>query len=250
MELQLSGKRVLVTGASKGIGAGIAYAFAEEGCNLVLVARTKPDLDRVKTEIEGRHGINVMTAEADLSYGGNIKDLARNFPDVDILVNNAGALPAGSIFDVGEEQWREAWDLKVFGYINMCREFYPEMKCRGGGVIINIIGVGGVMKYPWYMCGAAGNASLYAFTQALGSESHQDNIRVIGVSPGPIPTDRTRDMADQRVSHGEDPQKVLDFGRRWGTKQEVANVVVFAASGKGGYLSGTVINVDLGLCRS
>lgn len=185
-------------------------------------------------------------AAVDLSNGANVIGLAKQFPEIDILINNAGAVPAGSLFMIDETSWRAGWELKVFGYINMCREYYPLIKQRGGGVIINIIGIGGLTKDPMYICGAGSNAALSAFTQALGSESHLDNIRVVGVSPGPVATERLKEMARQRGDASDSPDQ---FGRRNATPEEIAAVVVFAASEQASYISGTVINVDAGASK-
>ena len=144
MDLGLSGKRVLITGASKGIGRAIAEVLAEEGCSLHLASRTEADLARARDEINEKHGVQVTIHPLDLSDGENAKRLAQETEGIDILVNNAGAIPGGDIEMVTEEIWREAWNLKVFGYINMCREVYPAMCKRGSGVIFNVVGMAGV----------------------------------------------------------------------------------------------------------
>ena len=91
-------------------------------------------------------------------------ELARDYPDIDILVNNAGAIPGGSLLNVDEATWRKAWDLKVFGYVNMCRAFYALMQKRKRGVIVNVVGNAADTHDPEYICGVAGNAALTAFT--------------------------------------------------------------------------------------
>jgi hypothetical protein len=116
--------------------------------------------------------VSVETVPADLSDSANVTRLARQL--IDILVNNAGAIPGGKLLDIDEATWRAAWDLKVFGYINMCRTFYALMKARQAGVIINGIGNAAQTHDPVYICGVAGNAALTAFTQSLGSVSVRD----------------------------------------------------------------------------
>ena len=125
--------------------------------------------------------------------------LAKDFPDVDILVNNAGAIPGGQLAEIDEARWRAAWDLKVFGTINMTRAFYPLMKARGGGVIINVIGNAALTRDPEYICGATANAGLTAFTESLGSTSLRDGIRINAVSPGPTATDRLVGLASKKA---------------------------------------------------
>jgi 3-oxoacyl-[acyl-carrier protein] reductase len=138
MDLNLGGKLALITGGSRGIGRAVGEALAAEGCNLVLVSRSAVDLDTARRHLEREYKVAVRTDAADLADSANVTRLAEQFPDVDILVNNAGAIPGGTLFEVDEARWRTAWDLKVLGTINMTRAFYPLMKARGGGAIINI----------------------------------------------------------------------------------------------------------------
>ena len=128
MDLKLAGKTALITGGSKGIGRATAELFAAEGCNVIIVSRTAETLAAVKSAIAQKSNVRVDAVAADLSDSKNVDRLAKDFPDIDILVNNAGAIPGGSLLNVSEETWRKAWDLKVFGYVNMCRAFYALMK--------------------------------------------------------------------------------------------------------------------------
>src|SRR5437764_15055428 len=140
MDLKLAGKTALITGGSKGIGRATAEIFAAEGCNVIIVSRSAETLAVAKAAIAQKSNVRVDVVAADLSDSANVDRLARDFPDIDILVNNAGAIPGGSLLNVSEETWRKAWDLKVFGYVNMCRAFYALMKARKAGVIINVVG--------------------------------------------------------------------------------------------------------------
>src|SRR5258708_12061575 len=103
----------------------------------------------------------------DLSDSKNADRLAAECPDIDILINNAGAIPRGTIAEIDEARWREAWDLKVFGYINMTRRFYALMAARKSGVIVNIIGAAGDAVQSSYACGSTGNAPMVAFTPPI-----------------------------------------------------------------------------------
>src|SRR4029079_12363282 len=115
---------------------------------------------------------------------------AKELPAIDILINNAGAIPGGQLAEIDEARWRAAWDLKVFGTINMTRAFYPLMKARGGGVIINVIGNAALTRDPEYICGATANAGMTAVTESLGSASLRDVMRINAVRPGPTATGR------------------------------------------------------------
>ena len=253
MDLQLAGKTALITGASKGIGRATAEALAAEGCHLVLVARSAPDLAQVKETLARNANVSVETVPADLSVSTNVTRLAKDFPDIDILVNNAGAIPGGKVLDVDEATWRTAWDLKVFGYVNMCRAFYAHMKSRQAGVIINVVGNAAQTHDPEYICGVAGNAALTAFTQSLGSVSVRDGIRVVAVSPGPVATERLvnlmRKKAQDRTGSADnwrDLFKPLPFERA-ATAAEIGAAIAFLASGHSAYTSGSVAVIDAGL---
>ena len=253
MDLKLTGKTALITGASKGIGRATAEILASEGCNLILVARTAGDLDAAKNAIIRKANVRVDTVAADLSDSANVTKLANDFPGIDILVNNAGAIPGGTLLDVDEAKWRTAWDLKVFGYVNMCRAFYALMKARKAGVIVNVVGNAAQTHDPEYICGVAGNAALTALTQSLGSVSPRDGIRVVAVNPGPVSTDRLiglmRKKAQDRTGNAEnwrDLLKPLPFGRA-STPEEIGAMIAFLASDHSGYSSGSVVIIDAGL---
>src|SRR6478752_150048 len=190
MDLKLGGKTALVTGGSKGIGRAAAEILAGEGCNVIIVSRSGDALAAAKSAIARKSNVRVDTVAADLSDSAKVNELARDYADIDILVNNAGAIPGGSLLNVDEATWRKAWNLKVFGYVNMCRRFYALMKQRGQGVIVNVVGNAADTHDPEYICGVAGNAALTAFSQSLGCVSAKDGIRVIALSPGPVATER------------------------------------------------------------
>jgi NAD(P)-dependent dehydrogenase (short-subunit alcohol dehydrogenase family) len=253
MDLHLRGKRVLITGASRGIGAAAAQTFAEEGCNLRLAARSGEQLKGLAERLRAVHQIDAMAHVVDLRKSEDIGRLATEASDVDILINNAGDIPGGSIERIDEATWRHAWDLKVFGYINLTRLVYAQMKARGGGVIINDIGAAGEKFDANYICGSAGNAALMALTRALGSKSLADNIRVVGINPGPVGTDRHVTLLKTRARHqfGDESrykefQKSLPLGRP-AHAREIADLMAFLASDRSGYTSGVIYTVDGGI---
>jgi NAD(P)-dependent dehydrogenase (short-subunit alcohol dehydrogenase family) len=252
MDLGLAGRTALVTGGSKGIGRAIAECLAAEGVHLHLAARTKADLDTVRDAIRARWNVSVTVHPTDLSSGDACRDLAAAVGDIDILMNNAGAIPGGDILAVDEKRWREAWDLKVFGFINLARAVYPGMKARGRGVIVNIIGLGGETMDGNYIAGAAGNASLMAFSRALGSKGFDDKVRVVGINPGMVATDRMRTLLETRAQneHGDQSRwqeyiRHLPQGRA-AEPREIADAAVFLASDRASYISGTVLSIDGG----
>ncbi len=253
MDLQLAGKRALITGGSKGIGRAAAERLALEGCNVVLVSRSAADLAAAKDSIAQKSNVQIETLAADLSQSSAIDRVARDFADIDILVNNAGAIPGGRLIDIDEQTWRKAWDLKVFGYINMCRAYYALMKQRGSGVIINVTGNAAQTHDPEYICGVAGNAALTAFSQSLGSVSACDGIRVISLNPGPVETERLINLmkkkAHDRTGNADNWRelfKPLPFGRGC-APEEVGAMIAFLASAHCSYNSGSVVTIDAGL---
>ena len=252
MDLNLAGKKVLITGASKGIGKGVGIAMAKEGCNLHLVSRTAEDLAAAAAEIKALSNVSVETHAKDISKSGSADQLLAEIGVPDILVNNAGAIPGGTLEAIGEERWREAWDLKVFGYINMCRTFYSSMKERGHGVIVNVTGLAADRTDFNYIAGTTGNAGLNAFTRALGSRSLRDGIRVLSVSPGAVETERLVGLMKTRAeTEFNDPSRWQSFLsnlplERAAAVEEVAEVVTFMASERASYISGTIVTVDGG----
>jgi short-subunit dehydrogenase len=167
MDLRLRGKSVLITGASKGIGAATAEAFAEEGSNVHLAARSTEAMRALAERLRAAHQINVVTHTVDLRKSDDLHRLAHETAGIDILVNNAGDIPGGSLEKIDEATWRHAWELKVFGYINLTRLVHADMKSRHNGVIVNIIGSAGE-RFPYdYITGSTGNAALMAFTKSL-----------------------------------------------------------------------------------
>lgn len=256
MDMALRGKKVLITGGSKGIGLACARGFAAEGAQVHIASRSENDLTAAAAAIRKQYQTEVAVHPMDLGKTENAVALGKLCGGVDILVNNAGAIPSGGLLDVTDEKWRHAWDLKVFGFINLTREIYRSMRERQAGVIVNVIGVAGERHRSNYIAGTTGNAGLMAFTRALGSESVDHGIRVIGVNPGRIETER-------QLGHFKE-QALRDFGNeaRWpelqakvaetlpfkraGRPDEVADLVVYLASERASYLSGTIVTIDGG----
>jgi NAD(P)-dependent dehydrogenase (short-subunit alcohol dehydrogenase family) len=252
MELGLKGKRALITGGSRGIGLGVANMLAQEGCHLHLAARSATDLATARESIIARHDVQVQCHALDLSENANAVALARECADVDFLINNAGAIPQGTLDTLDDATWKRSWDLKVFGFIDITRELYARMRDRKSGVIINIIGAAGERPVASYIAGSMGNAALMAFTRALGAESPQFGVRVVGVNPGGTATDRAvkrlRERAEKELGNAERWQELVSkspFGRM-ATIEELGALTAFLCSPLSGYTTGTIITVDGG----
>jgi NAD(P)-dependent dehydrogenase (short-subunit alcohol dehydrogenase family) len=256
VDLQLKGKRALVTGSSKGIGRGAAQTLAEEGCDVLLASRDGAALEAAARDIRAKTGREALWKGVDLGQRGAADVLAAWAGNLDILVNNAGAIPGGDLFKVDEDTWRRSWDLKVFGYINLSRAVYAKMKTRKQGVIINILGNFGEKVNAASIAVSSANAGLMGFTRALGGASHADGIRVLGINPGPVATDRLfnvyKQMAEAKLGDASRYRELfgtLPFGRP-ATVEEVTAMVAFLASPRSAYTTGVIITIDGGIVSS
>lgn len=253
MDLALKGKTVLITGGSRGIGFACAEVFAQEGANLHLVSVSEERLAEAKRLLDLTYHVDVAITAVDLAVPGSVAKVHEACPSPDILINNAGAIPAGTLDQIDETTWREAWDLKIFGYINMTREYYAGFRERGYGTIVNVIGLAGENPDVSYVAGSTGNAAMMAFTRTIGGASLADNIRVVGVNPGAVLTDRIETMlkviATDRLGDETKWQELMSGLplQRAATVRETADVVAFLASKRASYISGTIVTVDGGL---
>ena len=240
MDLGLKGKSVLGTGGSKGIGLACAKAFAAEGCLLHLAARDKDRLAQAARSLGG----DVKVHSVDLRDPTALRRLAEECAGIDILINNAGDIPGGTIETLDEAKWRHAWELKVYGFINLTRELYARMKARKSGIIVNVIGMAGETHPFEYICGATANAGLAAFTKAMGKGSREHGVRVVGVHPPSTRTDRiiTLMKTAAKAKWGDESRYEELMGSVIEPEQ-VGDTVCFLASPRAGQLSGVVLNM-------
>ena len=251
MNLYLSGKRVLITGGSKGIGRATAEILAEEGCDLLLVARDPADLSATADAIRSVRQVKVETLAADLSKQAEIERVATAAGSIDILVNNAGAIPPGTLLTVDDATLRAAWDLKVFGFISLARALYPLLRERRG-VIVNVIGAAGETFDSGYIAGVAGNAALMAFTRALGKGAAKDGMRVVAINPGPVATQRMERLLRHRAEtelgdagRWRELCQTMAYGRP-AEPAEIGAAVAFLASSRSAYTNGTILTINGG----
>jgi NAD(P)-dependent dehydrogenase (short-subunit alcohol dehydrogenase family) len=261
VDLTLRGKVALVTGASRGIGRAVALQLAREGCALHLTGRDEQALEQTRQAaleqtpqvalplVRGAIAVHVM----DLAAPGAAARLAEMCGDIDILINNAGATPTGPIEDATEARWREGLELKVLATVLLTRAVYARMCARKDGVIVNVIGNCGERPDPDIIIATVTNTGLMGFTRALGAISPPHGVRVLGVNPGPTLTERLellmRRKARDRTGTEDGWRELmapLPFGRP-ATPQEVADFIVFAASPRASYVSGTVLTIDGGV---
>ncbi|MGO9606945.1 MAG: SDR family NAD(P)-dependent oxidoreductase [Candidatus Binataceae bacterium] len=253
MDLELRGKTAIVTGGSKGIGRATALRLVEEGASVLICARGREALDETASIARRQtEGSRVATAEADLTRHDDIRrvvdEAVRAFGRIDILVNNAGSARPGDFLKLSDEDWRTDFDLKFFGYVRMAREVLPHMDREHRGVIVNVIGTGGLRPTAGYMVGGAANAALNHFTKALADEGAKHGVRVVGVNPGPILTERLQ-LFTERGARGRNLDEVYarmtPLGRP-GKPEEVADLIVFLASERAAFIHSANITIDGG----
>jgi NAD(P)-dependent dehydrogenase (short-subunit alcohol dehydrogenase family) len=255
MELELDRKVAIVTGGSKGIGRAAALAFLNEGASVLICARGQQGLDETVAAagLAARERIDAVAA--DLMQPAAIQQVVarcvQQYGRIDILVNNAGSARPGDFLELSDEAWIDDWTLKFFGYVRMAREVLRHMQHQHSGVIINIIGTGGLNPTGNYMIGGAANAALNHFTKALADAAAKYGVRVVGVNPGPILTERLLKMrgalgpATAGQPDNDAFRRMTPLGRV-GRAEEVADLVLFLASERGKFIHGANISIDGG----
>jgi NAD(P)-dependent dehydrogenase (short-subunit alcohol dehydrogenase family) len=261
VDLGLGGARCIITGASDGIGAATAIAFAREGAAVGLVARRRDRLDAVAGAARDAGAPATSVVAADLADGDALRSALTALVDelggVDVLVNNAGASRAGTIESVDDDAWRESFDLKLMGYVRSMRLVIPVMRAQGSGCIVNVLGVAGTHPSPNYVLSCFVTA-LQQLTASVADQVARDGIRVVGVSPGYTATERVmtpiRRLAEERgVPVNE---FVHEFAAaqvpvgRLATADEMATWITVLASGVAGFVTGTQLLVDGGASRA
>lgn len=251
MDLQFTDtESVLITGGSRGIGAAAAHAFAAEGVRRIhVVGRDEDVLGALRGDVDAE----VICHALDLSQPKDRARLADVLVDVDILVNNAGAIPQGGLEDADFTAWQHAWDLKLWGYLDLTRMALKAMSDRRSGVIVNIVGISGERPDAGYLAGSMANSALMTFTRSVGAYSLDQGVRLVGINPGPVRTDRLLAALEVRArSELGDPARWPEFidhypGQRMARAEEVADAITFLASRRSGYTSGTVLTLDGGM---
>ena len=258
MDLGLRGKTALVTGASRGIGRGIAIELAREGCGVALCARGQAALEEAAAEVRG-HGVEAVTVVADVTteagVGSAVDATLAAFGRIDVLVNNVGGSTGSSFQETPIEEWQRAIDLNLIPAVRACRLVVPHMRARGGGAIVNVASIygrewgGAYTRRPTYI---AAKAAEIGMSKALAMELAPYGIRVNAVAPGSILFSgggwerRTR----------EDPDGIAAFLKadlplgRFGRVEEVGRVVAFLASDAASLVLGACLTVDGGQSRA
>jgi NAD(P)-dependent dehydrogenase (short-subunit alcohol dehydrogenase family) len=250
MDLGLKDKRVLITGGSKGIGFACARAFVAEGARVALVSRSQQNLDQARGSLAQAYTIAADLTDA-AAAAAMIERVEKEFGPIDVLVNSAGAAKRTDADDLTPAAWRAGMDAKYFSYVNVIDPVIKRMGKRGAGAIINVIGSGGKVASPTHLAGGAANAALLLATAGLAYAYASKGVRVVGVSPGVTRTERVAEglkaeakRANVSVEQAEKQMVArLPMGRP-AEPEEIADIVVFAASERGRYLTGANISTD------
>jgi NAD(P)-dependent dehydrogenase (short-subunit alcohol dehydrogenase family) len=256
MANEYAGKVVVVSGGSRGIGRGIAAAFAREGARTVLAASSQANLDAAVETMGRNAALRPDVCAADLRREDGCEQVFRYVSErhgrCDILVNSAGATRAGAFLTLSEETWQDGFALKFFGCVRLCRLFWPLLKTAHGHVV-NIIGGAARTPDPEFLIGGSVNAAMHNFTKGLSGLGKRDGVNVNAILPGMTETERVEQLFRQRAeATGASIDEVRaalvtkDGLARLGKPEDVAALALFLCSERARHIQGTAIAVDGG----
>jgi len=266
MDLQLQGKRALITGSSAGIGLAVARQLMAEGTRVALCGRRQDRLDAAARDLEGEFGSQAVTVQADVTSVADIERLAAQASEalggIDILVNNAGTGIYKPFLEVSDDELTTAMQMNFMAMFRVTQRVLPVMLRGGGGVIVNITGTSGssVLDAPFFStCSGPAKAAENRFTKALAMEFGPRNVRVNAVAPGRVnaPERFARWCADIAARSGQEAMTPDELkkawgarislpGQRWAEIEEIARLAVFAASPACGFINGALLIADGG----
>lgn len=256
MDLQLTGKVAIVTGASRGIGKAIAQTLSAEGMLLVLVARSSELLQTLAESLPNPSLVHAVDLRGPDAAEPVIKATMDRFGRLDLLVNNAGATVRGDFLELTDANWDDGFALKFLGAMRCCRAAWEHLRASQGS-IINIVGIGGRTGSAEFAIGGAVNAALLNLTKVLADRGVADGVRVNAINPGSIATDRLQARIRKFANEtGTDlGMATTELARqmkiaRFGEPSEISSVVAFLASPHAAYCQGAILDVDGGQTRT
>ena len=252
----LNGKTAIVTGASRGIGRGIAERLGRDGANVVLAARDGAALAAVAQAIGERAAWLAVDLREPAAAAQVVALAVAEFGGVDIVVNNAGATKRGEFLELTDEDWADGYALKLHGAVRLARAAWPELRQRGGSVV-NIAGTGGKTPGAEFTIGGSVNAAVLSFTKALADVGVRDGVQVNAINPGTVRTGRFEKRMDALAAAQGLERSAAEaaFVRqqrvtRIGEPADIAALVAFLVGPEGRFLHGALIDMDGGATKS
>ena len=255
MDFGLKGKRAIVMAASRGLGYASALGLAREGCNLVICSREQAKIDKAAESIRSATGVKVKALQADVSSATEAKRLVdtavSEYGGLEIVVHNAGGPPAGETLAMTEEQWQKAFEQNLLSFTRIVSAAAPEMKKAGYGRILTIASSSIKQPIPNLSLSNAFRAGVWGVAKTLSRELAPQGILINVIAPGRIDTERIAELDQANATKAGKPVDEVRKASvaqiplgRLGKPEELANLVVFLASGAGSYISGQAIMVD------
>jgi NAD(P)-dependent dehydrogenase (short-subunit alcohol dehydrogenase family) len=251
----MAGKVALVTGASRGIGKGIALELARTGCDVMLTARDQKALQSVAEEARAlgrKAGVYAADLRVEAEPVGLVAALKREFGRLDILINNAGGSGRGDFLKLTDDQWNDGFAMKFFAHVRLSRLVWPLLK-ESGGSVVAIAGLAARVPVADYMIGASVVGASIAFTKALADLGKRDGVQVNVVNPGSVDTDRFKHrMAIIKKGTGLDDAAAIEHHRkeldvtRFGKPEDIGGLIAFIVSPRGRWMHGSAIDMDGG----
>jgi 3-oxoacyl-[acyl-carrier protein] reductase len=255
MDLGLSGKNVLITGGSMGIGRACTRLFAQEGCQVAITARTEDALMNTAKEIQAETGSRIIPLPGDMGVQADVERVTaaaiEELGGVDVLVTCAGSSPGGLMEQLTDDQWYSSLNLKFMGYVRSMRAVLPHMRERGSGSIVLVVGNDGIKPSYWETTAGAANAAGINVASSMAEQYAPFGIRVNTVNPGPVNTGRwdglekafARDKGVSQERAHELAVASIPLGRI-AEPEEVADLVAFLASDRASFINGSHILID------
>lgn len=266
MDLQISEKVALVTGASVGIGYSICEELAANGVHLVMIARRKEPLEMAAAKLNQKYGVKTLAIAGDVAFPDfpqrAVAQALEAFSSIDLLVNNAGRAHMGGVLTASEEDWYSMTDVKFSAMRRFCLAAIPAMQKKGWGRIVNISSIGGIYPNPKLTVSHALSAAINNLTKSLALDVAADGILVNAIGVGAVATDNmTNNMIPKyRVSHPElndktDEELSAMIGREktpvghFGQPEDIAAIAAFLLSGRNNFVTGHTVEASGGADR-
>jgi 3-oxoacyl-[acyl-carrier protein] reductase len=258
MDLGLKGRGVIVAASSEGIGRATAEAFAREGAQVAMCARTEKTLREAAAAIRSETGAEIYDEPVDVTDAGAVQsfveNVAKRFGRIDVCVTNAGGPPAKNFLSISVDEWRKAIDMNLMSVIHLAKAVLPHMQRHHWGRIITITSVTVKQPVAELILSNAVRAAVVGLVKSLSNEFGKDGILVNNVAPGYTATERLKELAGVRaLAAGVAPEQIYQSWaaatpvRRLGQPGEIADVILWLASERAGYVTGQTVLADGGI---